>query len=117
MSATLRGATPGGCLPSALELAVELHPTPAVGGTPRGAALEYLARFEQLDRGLFAGPVGWVDASGDGEWWIGIRAALVDGRAARLFAGVGIVEGSEPSAELAETQLKLQALLAAFVRP
>ena len=117
VSATLRGAPPSGCLPSALELAVELHPTPAVGGTPREAALEYLARFEQLDRGLFAGPVGWVDASGDGEWWIGIRAALVDGRAARLFAGVGIVEGSEPSAELAETQLKLQALLAAFVRP
>jgi menaquinone-specific isochorismate synthase len=117
VSATLRVARPGGRLPSALELAAELHPTPAVGGTPREAALEYLARFEELDRGLFAGPVGWVDASGDGEWWIGIRAALVDGKAARLFAGVGIVDGSDPATELAETQLKLQALLAAFVRP
>jgi menaquinone-specific isochorismate synthase len=117
VSATLRAAPPGSRLPSALELAVELHPTPAVGGTPRGAALEYLARFEELDRGLFAGPVGWVDASGEGEWWIGIRAALVDGKAARLFAGVGIVDGSDPATELAETQLKLQALLAAFVRP
>jgi len=81
------------------------------------AALEYLRKNEELDRDRFAGPVGWVDASGDGEWWIGIRSALVDGRTARFFAGVGIVEGSEASAELAETQLKLQALLAAFVRP
>lgn len=96
---------------------LELHPTPAVGGTPRSAALAYLAKNEGFDRGRFAGPVGWFDASGDGEWWIGIRSALVDGRTARLFAGVGVVEGSEASAELAETQLKLQALLATFVRP
>ncbi|MFZ0059544.1 MAG: isochorismate synthase [Acidimicrobiales bacterium] len=117
VSATLRANRPGGHLPNALALAVELHPTPAVGGTPRAAALEYLRRNEKLDRGRFAGPVGWFDVSGDGEWWIGIRSALVDGRRARLFAGVGIVDGSDPVLELAETQLKFQALLAAFVRP
>jgi menaquinone-specific isochorismate synthase len=117
VSATLRANCPAERLPSALALAVELHPTPAVGGTPRTAALEYLEKNEGLDRDRFAGPVGWVDASGDGEWWIGIRAALVDGRHARLFAGAGIVEGSDPAFELAETELKLQALLAAFVRP
>ena len=116
VAATLHESADGRLL-SVLALALELHPTPAVGGTPRSAALAYLAKNEGFDRGRFAGPVGWFDASGDGEWWIGIRSALVDGRTARLFAGVGIVEGSEPSAELAETQLKLQALLAAFVRP
>jgi menaquinone-specific isochorismate synthase len=116
VAATLRESADGR-LPSALALALELHPTPAVGGTPRSAALAHLTRNQAFDRGRFAGPVGWFDASGDGEWWIGIRSALVDGRTARLFAGVGIVEGSEASAELAETQLKLQALLAAFVRP
>ncbi|MGD0742410.1 MAG: isochorismate synthase [Acidimicrobiales bacterium] len=117
VTATLRAEQPAARLPSALELAVELHPTPAVGGTPRDAALEYLRKNEELDRDRFAGPVGWVDASGDGEWWIGIRSAFVDGKTARLLVGVGIVDGSDPAAELAETQLKLQALLAAFVRP
>lgn len=103
--------------PGALALAAALHPTPAVGGWPRDAALDYLAKFEDLDRDRFAGPVGWVRADGDGEWWIGIRSALVDGPSARLMAGVGVVAGSDPAAELAETQLKLQALLAAAVRP
>lgn len=103
--------------PGALALAARLHPTPAVGGWPSAAALDYLAKYEELDRDRFAGPVGWVRADGDGEWWIGIRSALVDGPHARLMAGVGIVEGSDPAAELAETQLKLQALLAAAVRP
>ncbi|HLI15294.1 MAG TPA: isochorismate synthase [Acidimicrobiales bacterium] len=103
--------------PSALEIAAALHPTPAVGGTPRDAALEYLAKHEDLERDRFAGPVGFVQASGDGEFWIGIRSALVRGTTARLFAGVGIVAGSDPDAELAETQLKLQALLAVAVRP
>ncbi len=102
---------------NALELVAALHPTPAVGGAPRDAALEYLAKFEELERDRFAGPVGWLRADGDGEWWIGIRSALVTGSTARLLAGVGIVAGSNPAAELAETQLKLQALLAAAVRP
>jgi menaquinone-specific isochorismate synthase len=103
--------------PSALGLAEALHPTAAVGGTPRAAALEWLTVNERLERGPYAGPVGWVDGRGDGEWVVGIRSAAISGSAARLFAGVGVVEGSDPTAELAETQFKLQALLAAVVRP
>ena len=103
--------------PSALGLATRLHPTPAVGGTPTDAALAYIDRSEGLDRGRFAGPVGWVDRRGDGEFAVGVRSAELDGRWARLFAGVGVVADSVPETELAETQLKLQALLAAIVRP
>ena len=103
--------------PSALELAAGLHPTAAVGGTPRPEALAWLAAHERLDRGPYAGPTGWVDAHGDGEWVVGIRSAVITDARARLFAGVGVVEGSDPAAELAETQFKLQALLAAVVRP
>jgi menaquinone-specific isochorismate synthase len=103
--------------PSALELAALLHPTPAVGGTPRQAALDWLAAHEGIDRGPFAGPVGWVDARGDGDWMVGIRSARIDGASARLYAGVGVVADSDPAAELAETQLKLQAVLAALVHP
>ena len=103
--------------PSSLGLATLLHPTPAVGGTPTEAALAYIEEAEGLDRGRFAGPVGWVDARGDGEWAVGVRSAELDGPRARLFAGVGVVADSDPEAELAETQLKLQALLAAVVRP
>ena len=106
-----------GSYPSALELVGLLHPTPAVAGTPVDLALDYLAKLEELDRDRYAGPVGWVDARGDGEWYLGIRSAIVEGSSARLFAGVGIVADSEPAAELAETQLKLQAFLAAAVRP
>ena len=103
--------------PSALGLARCLHPTPAVAGTPTGDALDWIASAEGMARGRFAGPVGWVDARGDGEWAVGVRSAELDGRRARLFAGVGVVADSVPEAELAETQLKLQALLAAVVRP
>ena len=103
--------------PSALELVALLHPTPAVAGTPVDLALDYLAKLEELDRDRYAGPVGWVDARSDGEWYLGIRSAIVEGSSARLFAGVGIVEDSDPAAELAETQLKFQAFLAAAVRP
>ena len=103
--------------PSALDLVARLHPTAAVGGTPRDAALDWLRQHERLDRGPYAGPVGWVDGRGDGEWVVGIRSAVIGDGAARLFAGVGVVEGSDPAAELAETQFKLQALLAAVVRP
>ena len=107
----------GSAGPSALQLAAALHPTPAVAGSPTEAATRYIASAEGLDRGCYAGPVGWMDASGDGEWAIGIRSAVVEGSRAELFAGVGVVAGSDPMAELAETQLKLQALLAAVVRP
>lgn len=103
--------------PSALELAAALHPTPAVAGTPTAAALAWLDRHEGLERGRYAGPVGWVDGNGDGMFAIGIRSAEIDGGRARLFAGVGVVEGSDPQRELVETQLKFQALLAAVVRP
>jgi len=103
--------------PTALELAAALHPTPAVAGTPTAEALAWLERHEGLHRGRYAGPVGWVDGNGDGMFAIGIRSAEVDGDRARLFAGVGVVEGSDPQRELVETQLKLQALLAAVVRP
>lgn len=103
--------------PSALALAGVLHPTPAVGGLPRQAALTVIAEIEGLERDRYAGPVGWVDARGDGEFVVGIRSAHVDGSRARLITGNGIVAGSDPAAELQETQLKLQALLAAVVRP
>ena len=103
--------------PSALELAARVHPTPAVGGDPTGAALDYLRQVEGFDRGFYAGPVGWVDARGDGAFAVGIRCAEVNGARARIYAGNGVVEGSDPADELVETQLKLQALLAALVRP
>ena len=102
---------------TALDLVAALHPTPAVAGTPTDVALAWLAEHEGMTRGRYAGPVGWVDAAGDGMFAIGIRSAEVDGRRARLFAGVGVVEGSDPGRELVETQLKLQAILAAVVRP
>ncbi|MGH9172331.1 MAG: isochorismate synthase [Acidimicrobiales bacterium] len=111
------GPRGGGDPPSALELLALIHPTPAVSGTPRDIAIDYLAKAEDLDRDRYAGALGWIDASGDGEWHLGIRCAIVEDRAARLFAGVGIVADSDPAAELAETQLKLQAFLAAAVRP
>ena len=110
-------AGPPAAWPTALDLAAELHPTAAVGGTPRPAALSWLQAREGFQRGPYAGPVGWVDARGDGEWMVGIRSAVVSGATARLYAGVGVVADSDPAAELGESQLKLQALLAAVVRP
>ena len=103
--------------PSALELARRLHPSPAVGGTPRAAAIEAIRALEGFDRGRYAGPVGWVDARGNGEWAIALRGAQLDGTRARLVAGAGIVTGSEPDAEWAETQAKLEPMLRALVRP
>jgi isochorismate synthase len=103
--------------PSALDLARMLHPTPAVGGTPRRAALDAIRELERFDRGRYAGPVGWVDARGDGEWAIALRGAELDGARARLVAGAGIVAGSDPEAEWAETQAKLEPMLRALVRP
>jgi menaquinone-specific isochorismate synthase len=93
---------------SALALAAALHPTAAVCGTPAGSALELIRELEGMDRGRYAGPVGWVDARGNGEWGIALRCAEVDGSRARLFAGCGIVADSDPVAELAETQVKFR---------
>lgn len=90
-----------------LDLVAALHPTAAVGGTPTPAALEVLAELEGMDRGRYAGPVGWVDAGGDGEWGIALRCAQLSGRRARLFAGCGIVAGSDPDDEVLEAQAKL----------
>ena len=96
---------------SVLRLVERLHPTPAVGGAPSEAALAWLERHEGLERGWYAGPIGWVDATGDGEFAVALRCALLRGREARLFAGAGIVEGSEPEPELYETRLKFRAFL------
>ncbi|HXS47369.1 MAG TPA: isochorismate synthase [Solirubrobacterales bacterium] len=96
---------------SAVELAGMLHPTPAVGGEPWPDAAATIAELEQMDRGWYAGPVGWMDATEDGEFCVALRSALLRDREARLFAGVGVVAGSDPAAELEETEVKLQALL------
>jgi salicylate biosynthesis isochorismate synthase/menaquinone-specific isochorismate synthase len=96
---------------SAVELAGILHPTPAVGGEPHAAATPRIPAFEGFDRGWYAGPVGWTDANEDGEFCVALRCALLRGREARLYAGGGVVRDSEPAAELAETEVKLGALL------
>ncbi|GAB6985235.1 isochorismate synthase [Nocardioides pyridinolyticus] len=91
---------------SSLQLAEALHPSAAVGGTPTATATALIAEIEGMDRDRYAGPVGWMDASGDGEWGIALRSARVDGATVRLFAGCGIVADSAPEAELAEAQAK-----------
>jgi isochorismate synthase len=96
---------------SAVELAGLMHPTPAVGGEPRERAIAAIAELEDMDRGWYAGPIGWMDATEDGEFCVGLRSALLRDREAHLYAGVGVVAGSDPAAELDETEIKLQALL------
>jgi menaquinone-specific isochorismate synthase len=91
---------------SSLQLAEALHPSAAVGGTPTETASRLIAEIEGMDRGRYAGPVGWMDATGDGEWAIALRSAVLDGSTVRLFAGCGIVADSDPEAELAEAQAK-----------
>ncbi|WP_299054560.1 isochorismate synthase [uncultured Nocardioides sp.] len=91
---------------SSLRLAAALHPSAAVGGTPTPAAVGVIEELESMDRGRYAGPVGWIDAAGDGEWGLALRSAEVTGSTVRLFAGCGIVAGSDPEAELAEAQAK-----------
>jgi menaquinone-specific isochorismate synthase len=95
---------------SVLALAAALHPPGAVCGTPTEAAMELIRELEGMDRGRYAGPVGWIDARGNGEWGIALRCAEIDGPRARLFAGGGIVAGSDPAAELAETQAKFSVM-------
>lgn len=98
-----------------LDILAELHPTPAVAGAPRDIAQEQIRHYETFDRSLYAAPLGWVDHQGNGEFAVAIRSALIDGNRARLYAGAGIVAGSEPDKELAEIQLKLKAILNALV--
>jgi len=108
--------------PDLLDLVASLHPTPAVGGVPGAVARDWLRRFEGLDRGWYAAPIGWLDAEGGGDFRVALRSALIrNGLAeqgvagasrARLFAGAGIVAGSQPEQELTETRIKLRALLA-----
>jgi menaquinone-specific isochorismate synthase len=99
---------------SALGLAAAVHPTAAVGGTPTDAAVELIRELESMDRERYAGPVGWVDADGNGEWGIALRCAQLGGNRARLVAGCGIVAGSDPAAELAETITKFRPMRTAL---
>ncbi|MDX6805093.1 isochorismate synthase [Terrihabitans rhizophilus] len=99
---------------SSLELACALHPTPAVCGLPRRAAAEAIRAIEPFDRGFYSGAVGWCDGNGDGEWHVTIRCAEIAGSTARLYAGAGIVAGSDPDEEVAETATKFMALLSAL---
>jgi len=96
---------------AAVELAGALHPTPAVGGEPLDVAGPLIPALEGLDRGWYAAPIGWTDTSEDGEFCVALRCALLVGSVARCYAGVGVVRDSDPAAELAETEIKLQALL------
>lgn len=98
-----------------LQIISKLHPTPAVAGAARDIACNEIRRYENFERGLYAAPLGWVDAEGNCEFIVGIRSALINGNYARLYAGAGIVAGSDPQKEFAEVQLKLQALLKALV--
>jgi menaquinone-specific isochorismate synthase len=112
LATTYRGRLTSGV--SSLMLAGALHPTAAVGGTPRDRAIAMIRELEGMDRGRYAAPVGWTDAAGDGEWGIALRCAELAGARARLFAGVGVVAASLPEAELEETRLKLLAMQAAL---
>ena len=97
---------------SILEVLGSVHPTPAIAGAPREAALEWLSLNENLDRGWYSGPIGFVDSEGGGEFYAALRSAVLRGNEARLFAGAGVVDGSDPESELRETRLKLRAMLA-----
>ena len=102
---------------SALELVDAVHPTPAVGGAPQGTALDVISEIERANRGRYAGPSGWVDAAGNGEFAVSVRTAQMTDEEVRLFAGVGVVADSDPQAELDETRTKFRALLGALLQP
>lgn len=97
-----------------LELAARLHPTPAVGGTPQAVATEWIRTHEPAPRGWYASPVGWFDLDGNGELAVALRSGVIEGNRAHLWAGAGIVAGSDPDRELAETEVKLRAMLNAL---
>lgn len=113
LSTTLSGEVQDPAV-SALELAGALHPTPAVCGTPTARAREVIGELEPFDRGHYTGMAGWSDASGDGEWVVSIRCAEAQGRRLRLYAGAGVVPGSSPEAETAETAAKFRTFLDAL---
>ncbi len=98
-----------------LDALARLHPTPAVGGSPREEAVARIRAIEGFPRGLYAGAIGWLNARGGGEFLVGIRSALVEGNTARVYAGAGIVEGSDPEREYAETELKFRAMREALL--
>jgi isochorismate synthase len=102
---------------SVLDLVAAVHPTPAVGGDPQGQALALIDELEGFDRGKYAGPAGWVDAAGNGEFAVSVRTAQIDGPVATIAAGVGVVAQSDPEAELAETQAKFRAMLGSILPP
>jgi menaquinone-specific isochorismate synthase len=117
LATDVEGELSGGA--SALDLVAALHPTAAVAGTPTDAALRVIRRLEPFDRGRYAGPVGWVDANGDGEWAIALRCAQFElgaseGIPLRAHAGAGIVAGSDPEAELLETRVKFRPIVDAL---
>ncbi len=101
--------------PDALEILRLMHPTAAVGGIPRDEAYRLITTIEHRDRGVYAGPLGWMDARGDGEWWVGFRGVLLHGREFEAWAGAGIVAESDPMAEREETRAKLSSVLAALL--
>jgi isochorismate synthase len=101
-------------VPNLLELAAVLHPTPAVNGEPAAAARKLIAELEGMERGWYAGAVGWMDGGGDGELAVAIRCGLLWEDGARLYAGNGVMPDSDPESELRETELKLQALAQAL---
>ncbi len=109
----VRATLPAGV--QVLDAVAAMHPTPAVGGSPRDAAVARIRELEGFPRGLYAGALGWLNARGGGEFFVGIRSALVEGARARVFAGAGIVAGSTPEKEFAETELKFKAMLDALV--
>ncbi len=93
-----------------LDVLARLHPTPAVGGAPQERAIARIRELEPVPRGLYSGAIGWLDASGRGEFFVGLRSALIDDARARLYAGAGIVAGSSPENELLETEMKFSAM-------
>ena len=115
---TAQLASSNGHLPTSLALVEALHPTAAVCGTPREDAGKLILELESMDRGPYAGPVGWLDGAGNGEWGIALRGAVLeDPHHVRLYAGAGIVQASDPAAELAETWAKFRPMLQALNLP
>jgi menaquinone-specific isochorismate synthase len=98
-----------------LDILAQLHPTPAVAGLPRTTVSQLIRQLETFERSLYAAPIGWLDSQNNCEFVVGIRSALLEDNRARLFAGAGIVAGSQPERELAEVMLKQQTLLSALL--
>jgi menaquinone-specific isochorismate synthase len=108
LASRVRGRLADGA--TVLDVVAAMHPTAAVGGTPTPVALDVIRELEGMNRGRYAGPVGWIDSRGDGEWGIALRCAQIDGPTARLFAGCGIMDRSDPAAELTEAQAKFRVM-------